>query len=138
MGAPGGVHAGVALRLETPLLGDVGDKAQRIAELAAGMRCVGCGERITLGFRFTQFKPVDRDGRTQVDTVVTQACSLPGCAYAQEVAPHAHVMEMIEFAWLDEGHRSGDGRLSPLARRETRQAVGKRKRQMRERAARAR
>jgi hypothetical protein len=117
----GGVHLGEALRRETPLLGPEGVKARRIAELGAGMRCVGCGERITIGIRFTRFDPVLREGRPAVDTIVTQACSRKDCNYAQETAPRADVMEMIEFAWLDEaaakpGQPEGSARAAAVAR----------------------
>lgn len=122
MAEAAGIHEGVALRApDTPLIGDDAAKVRKIAELQAGMRCVGCGERVTIGIRFTQFKPVLREGRPFVERHSVTACSRKDCSYASETAPLADVMEMVEFAWLDEqapreGQPEGSARVEAVAR----------------------
>jgi hypothetical protein len=69
---------------------------QEKMELTAGMRCWGCGRRISIGFRFSAVSP--RDGEI---TKLT-ACSRDDCGYAEALRDDATVMEAVEFAWLDE------------------------------------
>lgn len=73
-------------------------QAQETMELRAGMRCGGCGRRITMGYQFTSLAP--RDAAAPV--IRLSACAREDCEYAMVLRDGATVMEMVEFAWLDE------------------------------------
>jgi hypothetical protein len=75
-------------------------QAQRAAETHKGMRCDGCGLRISGGIRFTRFMPEMVDGKPTVTNFVVHACN--ACDYANDARQGAHVAEMIEFVWFDE------------------------------------
>lgn len=72
------------------------------AEGQLGMRCAGCGERITVGFKFTQVDVQVVDGNPVIDGAVLSACNgAGGCDFANKARENASCMEMIEFVWLD-------------------------------------
>lgn len=72
------------------------------AEQQLGMRCAGCGERITVGFKFTQIDVVLVEGKPVIDAAVLSACNgAGGCDFANKARADATCMEMIEFVWLD-------------------------------------
>lgn len=72
-------------------------EVQEVLECRAGMRCGGCGRRITFGTKFFSIDP-----RAETPMQARCACSRPDCSYMEECRPNATGMEMIEFAWLDE------------------------------------
>lgn len=77
-------------------------KALRNAEEQLGMRCGGCGERITTGFSFTALEPVMSNGGVVVQTLKLAACNGDnGCDFAPKCREGATAVEMIEFVWLD-------------------------------------
>lgn len=77
-------------------------KAMRNAEEQLGMRCGGCGERITTGFSFTALEPVMNAGGVVVQTLKLAACNGEnGCEFAPKCREGATTVEMIEFVWLD-------------------------------------
>lgn len=79
--------------------------AERIAaeaEKQLGMRCGGCGRRISVGLKFTRLDVVAGEkGRPTVDVQHLAACNgAEGCDYAAKARKGADVMEMVEFVWL--------------------------------------
>lgn len=72
-------------------------KVQEEVELRQGMRCSGCGRRITVGFQFTSIDP-----RASVAIMKLSACARDDCGFAEDCREGATFMEMVEFAWLDE------------------------------------
>lgn len=74
--------------------------ARVMIETKLGMRCNGCGERITVGFRFTSVAPRD----TQAPVMQLVACSREECGFAEQARDGATVVEAVEFVWLDESN----------------------------------
>jgi predicted metal-binding protein len=72
--------------------------AQEQMELRSGMRCGGCGRRITMGYQFTSLAP----RAVEAPVIRLSACAREDCDYAMVLRDGATVMEMVEYAWLDE------------------------------------
>lgn len=78
-------------------------RALESAEAELGMRCRGCGQRITTGFEFTALEPVMDSGGVKVITLKLSACNGDnGCDFAQQAREGATAVEMVEFVWLTE------------------------------------
>lgn len=75
-------------------------EAKELMELRSGMRCHGCGRRLTRGYRFTRINP--RATTPAGLAVRLSACTRDDCDYAMIVKEDATAMEFVEFAWLDE------------------------------------
>jgi len=76
------------------------------AETKNGLRCFGCGERVTVGFRFTQLQPMLIDGKAAVGEGQITACN--ECDFAAKARKVATCMELVEFVWLDKGRAPED------------------------------
>jgi hypothetical protein len=89
-----------------------------------GMRCAGCGERIGVGFKFTQVGVSIVEGKPTADVAYLSACNGDsGCNFAAEAREHATAVEMVEFVWLDEeGQSEGSLREPPVPERSIREA----------------
>lgn len=86
-----------------PVLGPDRENALKVAELRAGKRCHGCGERVRAGFELTVFTADAVGTETAARAVTVVACDGgDGCQYALEAAKTATVMRMVEYVWLDE------------------------------------
>lgn len=72
-------------------------EALAMLEMANGLRCNGCGRRITTGLQFTSFAP-----REQAPAIRLAACSRADCRYAERCREGGTYMEMVEYVWLDE------------------------------------
>lgn len=73
-------------------------KLQAELEMALGMRCAGCGRRVTFG---TQFASLDVS-EPQRPVMYRASCSRGDCDFMEQCREGATAMKMIEFAWLDE------------------------------------
>lgn len=76
------------------------DEARRVQEMLEHKllaRCNGCGRRITIGFKFTSIDP-----RQEKPVVQLAACTREDCDFAERCRDGAVLMEMVEFAWIDE------------------------------------
>lgn len=73
-------------------------RAQAEFELALGMRCHGCGRRISFGLRFVSIDVRD----AKAPAVYRVACNRMDCDFAEQCREGADAMEMVEFAWCDE------------------------------------
>lgn len=91
------------------------------AEAQLGMRCAGCGRRITTGFEFMQLSPTVVEGVPTIDRAALSACNGGpdgDCDFAEKARKHATVVKMIEFAWLSPDPRpegTSKGESSPEA-----------------------
>jgi hypothetical protein len=93
------------------LTDDEAAELQEALELQRGMRCHGCGRRITIGMKFTQINVRQEPPVRQV-----VGCTRDDCSFIERCRDSgATVMEMIEFAWTDE-----HGADAPAARSITR------------------
>lgn len=72
-------------------------EAQEMIEHQLLVRCDGCGRRIELGFRFTSI-----DVRASHPMLQLAACTRADCDFALKCREGATLLEVIEFAWLDE------------------------------------
>lgn len=74
------------------------------AETQLGFRCQGCGERVTVGLKFTLIEARNVEGRPTVDVSQLTACNGEnGCDFAEDIRkadPPPTAMEMVEYAWL--------------------------------------
>jgi len=78
---------------------DQARRVQEMLELQAGLRCNGCGRRITVGF-----KGISIDPRNPQQPVISHvACTREDCDHAEELARDSLAMEMIEYAWPQGG-----------------------------------
>lgn len=77
-------------------------EGQFYAEMNAGMRCGGCGRRITLGFKFTAFRTEYVEGQATAVAIVKSACTRPECDHAGKLQAASSAAEAVEFAWFDE------------------------------------
>lgn len=79
------------------------DAMRREAEMRAGMRCHGCGERFERGFEFVIFKALTQQGRTLVEERNTFACARGEgeCGYFVRMAKEAVAMKVIGWTFLD-------------------------------------
>lgn len=96
-----------ALDLNT-LRGVEKDAAEQMlvdAEEKLGLRCVGCGRRITTGVRFRRLSvEVGEGGRPFVASLVVACClTNEDCVSAGVMRDGATCAEMFEVAWFDGG-----------------------------------
>jgi hypothetical protein len=95
-----------------PITGKAAEEALRQAETHLGMRCVGCGERVTVGMRFHRLSAVTENGQPTIRHQMAVACTRDECDFAFRARGEAMAMEMVEFAFLDdppEGEPASDG-----------------------------
>jgi hypothetical protein len=105
---PGGVPDLGALKARggevAEMVGAIAEEAKQAAEVRSGMRCQGCGERITRGYEFIRFRVyATPSGKPEVRKQMTYACSRDECDYAMVAAQHSSAMRPVEWAFLDEG-----------------------------------
>jgi hypothetical protein len=104
----GGVDLGAVKAAQASIPPEKAADVQRKAELSKKMRCAGCGERIGTGFRFHKFTAIrDPDsGQVIAGHAIVAACNGHGaggtCDFAEHARRAAQVVEVVEFAWLDE------------------------------------
>jgi hypothetical protein len=68
-----------------------------------GARRAQLARRVTVGFQFTRIAAIVEGGKPTMDVVKLSACNgAKGCDFAMKAREQATVMEMVEFAWLDE------------------------------------
>jgi hypothetical protein len=86
------------------VLGELSQEVQVEAEVHSGMRCGGCRRRITLGFRFVNFRAElgRRSGRGVIEKQETFACTRADCDYAMKAAQKSVAVSKVEYAWLDD------------------------------------
>lgn len=70
---------------------------QGTLEMSQGLRCNGCGRRITQGFHFTSLAP-----REEAVALRLAACAREDCDYALTCRAGGTYMEVVEYVWLDE------------------------------------
>jgi hypothetical protein len=71
-------------------------EVQGTLEMAQGLRCNGCGRRITTGFHFTSLAP-----REDAVAMRLAACAREDCDYAMRCREGGTYMEVVEYVWLD-------------------------------------
>lgn len=82
---------------------EIPDEVRADLERGFGMRCMGCGERITVGFEFVRVSASHVPGQGHVGRVeTTYACSRAECDYAPKAAADSCAMRPLEWAYLDE------------------------------------
>lgn len=81
---------------------DDSEEGKKFAEQKIGLRCQGCGERITLGFEFVRVT-VLRDPAT-LNRIIRRAsaysCARPECDFALEASVDATAVRRIKDEWL--------------------------------------
>jgi hypothetical protein len=92
---------------------DEARRTQEMLEHRLGMRCDGCGRRIQIGFKFASIDP-----RHQSPVLNLSTCTRDDCGYAEQCREGATVMEMVEFAWLDENGPDAPASLHIVERNE--------------------
>jgi hypothetical protein len=107
---PGGVPDLSALKgrgaedVVAEMVGAIAEEAKVAAEVQSGMRCQGCGERITSGYEFVRFRVfATPSGKPEVRKQMTYACSRDACDYAVVAGQHSSAMRPVTWAYLDEG-----------------------------------
>lgn len=93
--APRSVAGGVDLK-RAALSDAEAREVQEVLEHQLGVRCNGCGRRVTMGVKFTSLDP-----RRQPPVMAVVACSREECDFAERARDGATFMEMVEYAWLD-------------------------------------
>lgn len=96
--AAGAVDLGAQVEVPATLA----DKVRKEAEGQLGLRCSGCGERIGVGLKFTRIDVLrGPDGHPVVDVAKLAACNgAGGCDFAEKARNGAHLVEMVEYVWL--------------------------------------
>lgn len=98
----GGAH-------ELPPIVDDTPEGLEWAELKTGLRCAGCGERITQGFEFVKLQ-VLRDpvsGARQALRSTMTTCVRPECDYVLQVARESVAVRKIEVQFMDDERWAG-------------------------------
>lgn len=77
-------------------------EAYKELEVGAGLRCGGCGERVSTGFEFVVTDAKKIDGRIKGDYQVLVACpGRDGCGFAGVLAERAVAMREVKQRFLD-------------------------------------
>lgn len=102
---PGGSRTpagGKVIHLKKELAGKERAEAEKTAEVAAGIRCGGCGVRVRHGFEFV-FVDVGRiDGRAYANYHNLVACGgIDGCDFAAVCGENAVAMREVRHTFLD-------------------------------------
>lgn len=83
---------------------DESDEGREYGEVAAGLRCKGCGQRFKRGFEFVRVQVVKdplAGGKRATMKSTTIACSgIDGCEFAVEAAQTATAVRPVEPAWM--------------------------------------
>lgn len=72
-------------------------QVQEMIEARTGLRCMGCGRRIGLGFHFLSIDPRDPDRAI----IRLAACTREECDFAEKCRGGATAFEAVEYAWCD-------------------------------------
>lgn len=87
---------------DLPFLGKVPEQMFVEAELRRGMRCCGCGARITDGYEFVAMQPVQSPEGTVMGITHSFTCNgVEGCTTAIDAAKEARAVREISWKWLD-------------------------------------
>lgn len=98
----GAAAGGVVIETVQKLAGEEAAKAQKEAEVGAGLRCGGCGERVSSGFEFVVIETGRYEGRVFGNFRNMVACpGLGDCTFAAEAAKHAVAMRSVKQRFLD-------------------------------------
>jgi hypothetical protein len=93
-----------------PVPPEVAARALAAAEMANGLRCSSCGERIVEGAWIFLLSPAHAEQGVVVQTRRVAACDREECEeFVREAMADATYMQLVRFAWVSDDPADFDG-----------------------------